>query len=65
MNDVQQKISEINGQEVCSEIVASLINNGFLKVFKVDHNKLIEVSAYEDSADYIFIKGSESLKHLF
>ncbi len=58
-------ISEINGQEVCSEIVKSLINNGFLKVFKVGKNKLIEVSAYEDSADYIFVKGSESLKQLF
>ena len=57
-------ISEINGQEVCAEIVKSLINFGFLKVFKVDKNTLIEVSAYEDSADYIFVKGSESLKQL-
>lgn len=57
-------ISEINGHDVCTEIVKNLIDKGFIKAFKVDNNKLIEVTQYENSADYIFIKGEESLNQL-
>lgn len=57
-------ISEINGQDICSEIVESFMKEGFLKGYKVYNNKLVEIIEYEGSADYIFIKGEESLKHL-
>lgn len=57
-------ISEINGHDVCTEIVKNLIDKGFIKAFKVDNNKLIEVTQYENSADYIFIKSEESLNQL-
>lgn len=57
-------ISAINGKDICCEIVENLKTIGFVKVYRVNENKLIEVNEYEDSADYIFIKGEESLKQM-
>ena len=55
-------VTEINSLEVCHEIVDKLKSLGFSKVYRVENNKMMEVNNYENSADYIFIKGQESLK---
>lgn len=56
-------VTEINSLDVCNEIVEKLKVLGFSKVFRVENNQIKEVRNYQNSADYIFIKGEDSLKY--
>lgn len=56
-------VTEINSLDVCNEIVEKLKVLGFSKVFRVENNQIKEVRNYQNSADYIFIKGVDSLKY--
>lgn len=56
-------VTEINSLDVCNEIVEKLKVLGFSKVFRVENNRIKEVRNYQNSADYIFIKGEDSLKY--
>lgn len=58
-------VTEINCLEVCHEIVDNLKLLGFSKMYRVENNQILEVKNYENSADYIFIKGENSLKNFF
>jgi FkbM family methyltransferase len=59
-------LEEINGANICQEIIAFLIKNNFNMLFKIDsNNELLEVVKYEGSSDYIFIKGKDANENLF
>jgi FkbM family methyltransferase len=54
-------LPEINSFESCKEIVSMLKSFDFTTVYKIDSkNELVHVDDFEDSADYIFIKGGEA-----
>lgn len=59
-------ITEINSIETCNEIFSVLNHFDFKKVFKIENNKnIIEVSNFNCSGDYVFLKGNHAINHLF
>jgi len=51
-------VTEINGKEVCQEIVNTLKAYQFDTLYKIDsENRLVKVTSFESSADYVFFKG--------
>ncbi len=59
-------VTEINSLETCNQIVNLLKEYGFDQIYKINtENKLATVQAYEGSADYVFVKGTEASKLLF
>nr|WP_294774865.1 FkbM family methyltransferase [uncultured Flavobacterium sp.] len=59
-------VTEINSLETCHEIVNLLSTYGFDQMYKINtENKLATVHAYEGSADYVFVKGTEAPQFLF
>ena len=59
-------VTEINSLETCNQIVNLLNEYGFDQIYKINtENKLATVQAYEGSADYVFVKGTEASKLLF
>ncbi len=57
-------VSGNNEAQACQDIINIIMSYGFEKLYKIKDSKLIEVSKYEESADYILIKGDQS-KALF
>lgn len=59
-------VTEINSLDTCHEIVNLLNSYGFDQIYKINtENKLVSVQAYEGSADYVFVKGTEASQFLF
>ncbi|MEI7507999.1 MAG: FkbM family methyltransferase [Flavobacterium sp.] len=55
-------VTEINGIEICKEIITSLKEKNFEHIYKIDDKaSLILVEDYDGSADYIFIKGRDAI----
>lgn len=57
-------VSGNNEAQACQDIINIIMSYAFEKLYTIKDNKLIEVSKYEESADYIIIKGDKS-KALF
>ncbi|MEO8515692.1 MAG: FkbM family methyltransferase [Flavobacterium sp.] len=57
-------VTEINELETCKEIIETLKNYGFEKIYKINsNNDCSSVIGYEGSADYIFIKGKHAIEN--
>ncbi|MBC5863645.1 FkbM family methyltransferase [Flavobacterium turcicum] len=55
-------ISEINSIQTCNEIFVLLKSFNFNKAFKIENDKnIIEVSNFDCSGDYIFLKGNHAI----
>lgn len=59
-------VTEINSIQTCNEIFVFLKHFNFNRVFKIENNeKLIEVSNFDCSGDYIFLKGNHAINSFF
>jgi FkbM family methyltransferase len=57
-------ITEINGFDTCKEITTILKNKKFEYIYKINSdNKFADVADFEDSGDYIFLKGQEAIQN--
>ena len=59
-------VTEINSIQTCNEIFIFLKNLNFNKIFKIENNKnIIEVTNFDCSGDYIFLKGDHAINTFF
>lgn len=59
-------ITEINSIKTCNDIFSHLKDLNFNKAFKIENNKnIIEVSNFDYSGDYIFLKGNHAINSFF
>jgi hypothetical protein len=59
-------LTEVNGAVNCQEITENLTSLGFTTVYKITGENTIDlVTAFDGSADYIFVKGSAKTDSLF
>jgi len=57
-------VTEINGFDTCKEITAILKNKNFEKIYKINSNiEYSEVTDFDGSADYIFLKGQHAIQN--
>ena len=60
---IAELLNETNGKVICEEIVELLKKNNFLSIYKINNSVLAEkVNNYQGSGDYIFLKGSRTVK---
>ena len=61
---IMELVIEINGAATCQEIIAILQAHHFVAVYKINsRNHLERVSAFDGSADYVFLKGEPVSKN--
>ncbi|NHM06415.1 FkbM family methyltransferase [Flavobacterium sp. CYK-4] len=62
---IMELVTEINGAETCQEIIASLQSYQFERIYKITNdNQLVPVNQFEGSADYVCLKGADTIQLL-
>jgi len=57
-------LEQNNSRETCNKIVDLLVKSKFDFIYKIENNQLKSVLSFEESSDYIFIKGKNSVNIL-
>ena len=57
---IVELLEENNSLDTCNQIVNDLKYSDFKIIYKIDYNNLTQVSEFNGSADYVFIKGDKT-----